>query len=145
MHARCAPTLTQALASESFDQALKRACNTTSTPEAEQALASCKTALASERNFCSFVKYRQPLLPASITLETLTQLRGRCPQAARYAEDLHARLRQARSLLQQAQERMKTYADAKRREVTYEVGERVLLSTENFRFKVAGARKLMSY
>ena len=45
--------------------------------------------------------------------------------------------------LQAAQQRQKAYADLSRREVHYEVGQQVLLSTRNLTLKMIGSAKLM--
>ena len=42
-----------------------------------------------------------------------------------------------------AQQRQKNYADTKRRDVSYDVGSKVLLSTSNIKLKTPGARKLL--
>ena len=50
-------------------------------------------------------------------------------------------VRSAKEHLRAAQERQKAWADKRRRDVTYQVGDLVLLSTKNLR--LAGPRKLM--
>jgi hypothetical protein len=39
--------------------------------------------------------------------------------------------------------RHKSYADTKRREISFDVGTQVLLSTSNIKLKMPGARKLL--
>ena len=52
---------------------------------------------------------------------------------------------QAKSCLAAAQSRQKAYADSKRRDVSFSVGEEILLATKNLKLKVvaANARKLL--
>jgi hypothetical protein len=49
----------------------------------------------------------------------------------------------ARENILQAQQRQQRYADLHRRELTFECGEQVLLSTENLRAQMVGAPKLL--
>jgi hypothetical protein len=50
---------------------------------------------------------------------------------------------QAKKFMEQAQQRQKAYANARRREEKFEVGDKVLLSTRNVRLKAMGTPKLM--
>ena len=50
---------------------------------------------------------------------------------------------EAKKHLLAAQQRQKSYVDTKRRDVSYEVGSEVLLSTSNIKLKTPGARKLL--
>ena len=51
--------------------------------------------------------------------------------------------REAKAYLQKAQQRQKSYADTRRREMTFAVGDKVLLSTKNLRLAAPGSRKLL--
>ena len=52
-------------------------------------------------------------------------------------------VKRAKTCLQQAQQRAKEYADKNRREVNYEVGDKVLISTKNLKLKVRKDTKLL--
>jgi hypothetical protein len=49
----------------------------------------------------------------------------------------------AKECLRKAQQRQKSYADKRRREETFAVGDKVLLSTKNLQLNTSGARKLL--
>nr|AAO73552.1 putative chromo-protein [Chlamydomonas reinhardtii] len=55
---------------------------------------------------------------------------------------MQSRLQRAREALKRAQDRQKADADKRRRPVSYEVGQDVLLSTANIKFKGVGTKKL---
>jgi hypothetical protein len=55
------------------------------------------------------------------------------PEAAQRIERLHADLKRARENIERAQQRQARYVDAHRRDVTFAVGDSVLLSTEHLR------------
>lgn len=61
------------------------------------------------------------------------------PAAKHFADTYAQRVADARRFLQAAQDRAKAYADKSRREVTYEVGDLVLLSTKNL--SLSGPKK----
>jgi hypothetical protein len=67
------------------------------------------------------------------------------PAAAKFSSDFELSLAQAKSCLLAAQSRQRAYANTKRRDVSFSVGEEVLLSTRNLKLKVvaANARKLL--
>lgn len=67
----------------------------------------------------------------------------RCPAARRFGEDLQEALNRAKVCLEAARQRQKAYADGKRRDITFGVGDMVLLSTKNIRIKKQGSRKLL--
>jgi hypothetical protein len=52
-------------------------------------------------------------------------------------------VKKAKAAMEAAQQRQKAYADAKRRDVDYTVGQQVLLSTTNIRPKFKGSPKLL--
>jgi Integrase zinc binding domain/RNase H-like domain found in reverse transcriptase/Chromo (CHRromatin Organisation MOdifier) domain len=63
------------------------------------------------------------------------------PTALKFTADMAETLKEARANLQAAKDRMKAYADHKRKEVSFQVGEEVLLSTKNIHFQY-GHKKL---
>jgi hypothetical protein len=65
------------------------------------------------------------------------------PAAKLLCDTIQGNLRAARTCLQQAQQRMSTVANKKRRDVTYRVGDKVMLNTRNIRLKVVGTPKLL--
>ena len=64
------------------------------------------------------------------------------PAAADFVERIHGNLRTAKQHIQRAQERQKRYADQRRRELTFAVGDKVMLSTANLKFP-QGENKLL--
>ena len=52
-------------------------------------------------------------------------------------------MQEAKKCLLKAQQRQKSYADTKRREVTFGIGDKVLLSTKNIKLNAPGTRKLL--
>ncbi|GJP33671.1 hypothetical protein CLOM_g18198, partial [Closterium sp. NIES-68] len=80
---------------------------------------------------------RHPTTPATHGIGGL-----RVPAAKDFVGKQQEALKSARRWLQLSQQRQKSYADMKRREVSFEVGDKVLLSTKNIRLKIPGARKL---
>ena len=65
------------------------------------------------------------------------------PAAVDYVQNIGLAVQEAKDLLRKAQERQKGISDAARRELDLEVGQEVLLSTENIRLKSPGTHKLM--
>lgn len=63
--------------------------------------------------------------------------------AKAFTEDLHAAVELAKVSLNRAQIKQAEYANQKRREINFKVGQQFLLSTENFRLKNPGAQKLL--
>ena len=70
------------------------------------------------------------------------QTHSHVPAAEEFAENLSLGTQRAKDCLQQAQQRQKAYADRCRREVTFDVGEQVLLNTKYLRSS-SGTPKLM--
>jgi hypothetical protein len=86
-----------------------------------------------------FLNYGQnPLTP--VMLEAQGQ---DVPEARRFVGQMQEHLQMAKAAMSAAQSRQKTYYDQKRREVSFEVGQQVLLSTKNIRLKSPGAQKLL--
>ena len=68
------------------------------------------------------------------------------PAAQAFVGRWHENLQRAKRNLRDAQQRQKAYADQNRREVTFEVGDRVLLSTKNIKLKgPEDSQKLMPH
>jgi hypothetical protein len=76
---------------------------------------------------------RDPRLPLS-----LPQSQSPVPHAAAFADRMKKGLADAKNCLQAAQQRQKMYYDQKRRDVTFQVGEEVLLSTKNISLRRPG-------
>jgi hypothetical protein len=66
---------------------------------------------------------------------------SKVPAAAKWTREMSHTLEQAKIYLQEAKDRQKSYADAKRKEIELKVGDQVLLSTTNLNPKF-GTRKL---
>ena len=69
--------------------------------------------------------------------------RTQAPAANDFVNRLEKSLSIAKLSLKAAQDRQKSFADQKRQDVVYEVGQQVLLSTRNFRLANPGSRKLL--
>ena len=78
---------------------------------------------------------QHPLTPASMEIDT------KVPAAQAFGKDLEEALARAKTLLEAAQQRQKSYADKRAKHVEHDVGTVVLLNTKNIRFK--GCRKLL--
>lgn len=65
------------------------------------------------------------------------------PAGQEYAESIDRAVKKARALLKEAQSRQKQHADKKRRELSFEPGDLVLLSTVNLRMRTPGSQKLL--
>ena len=70
-------------------------------------------------------------------------VKSKVPQALLFTKGYDDRIGEARSWLQAAQNRQKSYADKHRRHVEFSVGDKVLLSTKNIKLKTPGTMKLM--
>ena len=75
---------------------------------------------------------QQPHLPLSEALKSKTDCNN--PTAAERTELFHRQIQEATEHIKQAQQRQKKYADEHRRDITFKVGDHVLLSTANLRF-----------
>jgi transposase InsO family protein len=78
-----------------------------------------------------------------VTPETKGELVCQVPQAKHFVSELQNSWQEAKEWLRRAQERQKAFADKKRREVHYQEGQLLLLSTKNLRIRHPGARKLL--
>ena len=67
----------------------------------------------------------------------------RVPQATDFVRQIDMSLARAKQSILAAQSRMKSFADQKRRDVSFAKGEKVLLSTQNFKLANPGTRKLL--
>ena len=65
------------------------------------------------------------------------------PAAVKMKNDMQESLAGARAALKQAQDRAKYYADKHRREINFNVGDKVLLSTRNIKIRGRKVSKLM--
>lgn len=74
---------------------------------------------------------RDPRLPLSIPTSPI-------PAAARFADQMEEGLTQAKRCLQAAQQRQKVYYDSRRRDVSFQEGEEVLLSTKHINLRRTG-------
>lgn len=83
-------------------------------------------------NYC-----RNPRLP------TLGSADSKVPAAARFCSDIEESIQRAKRCISAAQERYKHYADRNMREVSYKVGDRVLLNTQHINLKHPGTKKFL--
>ena len=81
---------------------------------------------------------QNPLTPASLRIP-----RAESPCALKVTTTLQERLTRAKKFLEAAQQRQKRYADEKRRDEEFAVGQQVMLSTRNISLKNPGSPKLM--
>ncbi len=77
-------------------------------------------------------------LPLDLELAELLPTNN--PSAEERIRKLHAALQRARSNIEAAQQRQAKYADKHRRDITFQVGDQVLLSTEHLQLKGADRR-----
>lgn len=82
---------------------------------------------------------RHPVTPLTFDLHQTFQ--NKVPRATAFAQSLSDRVSHAKLCLQKAQSRMKAQADKHRRDVSFSVGQQVLLSTRNLRYKESGTPK----
>jgi hypothetical protein len=71
---------------------------------------------------------RHPTMPATLSVSTTTGT----PDVDEFVSSMQKCLQHARSSLHAAQAKQKRYADRKRRDVSYEVGDQVLLASKNY-------------
>jgi hypothetical protein len=81
---------------------------------------------------------QHPITPARAAFS-----QANTPAATGYVQEVQAAVKKARDLLQAVQQRQKSYADSKRRPLTFKEGDKVLLSTEHIRLKSVGTQKLL--
>jgi hypothetical protein len=81
---------------------------------------------------------RHPATPLDVRIR-----RDQVPSVQDFVGIRQAALQEAKKCLLKAQQRQKSYADTKRREVTFEIGDQVLLSTKNIKLNAPGTRKLL--
>ena len=90
-----------------------------------------------------FLNYgRHPNTPLS--LQTPSTRAAQVPVAAKFTADMFDALVKAKKCLQAAQQRMKAYADTKRSDVEYDIGDMVMLNAQNIAVKHNSTRKLMN-
>jgi hypothetical protein len=78
-----------------------------------------------------------PVLPFSVLTHT------KFPGVKAFVKKMQEDVQVARDNMKRAQDRYKTYADQRRRPLEFAVGDQVLLSTKNLRWKHPGTPKLM--
>jgi hypothetical protein len=86
----------------------------------------------------------EPLTPASLLARQLGGEKAaalRNAVSVRFASDMQQALERAKTCLHKRRDRMKTFADRKRSECVFNIGDVVLLSTQHMRLK--GPRKLL--
>lgn len=81
-----------------------------------------------------------PTSPLTVQVESPD---SNVPAATDFVSNIEAAVKQAKELWHKAQQRQKATADADRSDVELEVGQQVLLSTENIRLKSPGTQKLL--
>jgi transposase InsO family protein len=81
---------------------------------------------------------RHPSAPADVVLP-----RPQTPAAEEFLRSMHTNIAAARKALQAAQERQRAIANTKRSDITFALGEKVLLSSQNIKLKAPGAGKLL--
>jgi Chromo (CHRromatin Organisation MOdifier) domain len=79
-----------------------------------------------------------PRTPLDVQLRQETN-----PAAKSLCEQVQENIKVARQHLQAAQQRMSVNANRKRRDVSYQVGDEVMLNTKNIRIKAVGTPKLL--
>jgi hypothetical protein len=79
---------------------------------------------------------RDPRLPIS-----LTTIGSKVPSAAQFADRMSDGLISAKKCLAAAQQRQKAYYDKSHREISFTIGEEVLLSTKHIHMRTAGGRQ----
>ena len=85
---------------------------------------------------------KNPKTPASAHL---SRIKEQNPTATLRAKDMHEHLEKAKACMLAAQDRNKAYADRKTKPQSFEVGQRVLLSTKNLHIKQHNlTKKLLS-
>jgi hypothetical protein len=85
----------------------------------------------------------RPRSPLENLLITRNMDQVRCPAAKELAVKMQAAVGRARTAMLEAQQRQKANADGKRRDITFAVGDQVLVSTRNMNLKTPGTKKLM--
>lgn len=91
----------------------------------------------SVKNTPFFLNYgMHPLTPVSMSLPRTV------PRAHDFVQGIERAVKRAKQALQSAQDRMRNREDPRRRVVTFQPGERVLLSTKNLRNPQVGVKKL---
>jgi hypothetical protein len=92
----------------------------------------------SVQNTPFFLNYGQhPFTPVTLGVS------AKVPSAVQYAQNFQERIAHAKTCLQAARDRQKAYADTHRRDISFSVGDDVLLCTKNIKLKSPGTKKLM--
>jgi len=108
----------------------------------EMAINSAKQASTGFSPF--YLNYGQEVqLPLDLALRAARVCKN--PEAAERIRELRANLARAKEGIRAAQVRQSRYVDQHRRDVTFNVGDRVLLSTEHLQLKGAGRTPKLTY
>jgi hypothetical protein len=88
---------------------------------------------------------RKPLTPLDVVLLPKSVVKEPVDSAAvtKFTSELQQKIKLAKEYLQAAQQRQKAYADSKRTDTSFTVGQQVLIKTTNFNFKGNLTRKLL--
>ncbi len=84
-----------------------------------------------------------PTLPQIFAVKPSSTKRARVPAASDMLDIIQESIASANICLEKAQQRQKRYVDEHRREVTFTVGDRVLLSTKNLPMRQGYSKKLL--
>lgn len=82
-----------------------------------------------------------PVTPGTVQLQNIKNTKA--PSSEQFTKDMQANLEKAMQSLQAARSRQKRYADSKRRDVRFQLKDKVMLSTKNIPLKAVGTRKLL--
>ena len=82
----------------------------------------------------------QPRVPADVDMDSVE---GKVPSADEFASIMRERIDAARRYLKAAQDRQRSAYNRKREDISFDIGENVLLSTTNIKLKSPGAKKLL--
>lgn len=85
---------------------------------------------------------RHPCTPIRALVQEAKQ-QSHVPMAQEFIQQMREAQEQAKLCLQNAQQRQRAYADQKRRDVDYQVGQKVWLSTKNITLKMVGTPKFL--
>ena len=86
---------------------------------------------------------KHPRLPSDLTLSCERKKAVKDAKAVDFIGNIEKAVAKAKVCLQAAQQRQKKYADEKRMDVQYEVGEMAWLNSQHVTLKVVGTRKLL--
>ena len=88
---------------------------------------------------------RHPRVPSDLTLSSERKKAVKNAQAVDYIGNIEKAIAKAKVCLQAAQQRQKKYADEKRSDVHYAVGDMVWLNSQHVSIKAVGTRKMLPH